>query len=123
MPHSHPYLLLQTLSYVLSFDGEHISCYDQVYFHFYLMIKVAAGSLNRKYLKYNHYCIQNLLYREPGPGQQSFVLGDLCQSQPCVQLGSFFTGSSNDSHHQKGSLFIYFGDLGIGYRNRDQSRR
>lgn len=42
---------------------------------------------------------------------------------PCVQPGWFFIGISNDSHHQKGSLFIYFGGLGIGYGSRDQSRK
>lgn len=46
------------------------------------MIKVDAGSLNQRLLKYSYYCIQNLLYQEPGLSQQSFVLYDLCQSQP-----------------------------------------
>lgn len=58
------------------------SCYEQVWCHCPLMIKVAAGSLNRWNPKSSCWYIQNQLCQEPGPGQWRFFLCSPCQSQP-----------------------------------------
>lgn len=83
---------------------------------------LSAGSLNRRYLNYSYYWIQNLLCQEPGPDQRSFILCDLCQSQPIYLLYNWMLLQGRSSKVFSIHLFSGFGQaMGTGIKVGDKS--
>lgn len=93
------------------------SCYEQVWCHCSLMIKVAAGPLNRWNPKSSCWYIQNQLCQEPDPGQWRFFLCSPCRSQPISLVNNCdasLTGSSRwKSSSEMLSIHLF---LGFGHR-------